>query len=221
MAATQRLPAAKAQRADVLPALQDPETRDRLHAVIREQQLTDEVIVEGTLDGALRHLRTGLLPRVMVLDISDAAAPIAEISAARAAAGPDVKLVVLGVVNDVTFFRDLLSAGATDYIVKPPSREALVAALEQARSHSVAGAEGRLGDVIVFIGSRGGVGTTTAAVSCAWLLAQVMGAQRLIAASDPVGHRGAEVGSPCARDPDVWRYAAQRSLRRQRFQLTR
>jgi pilus assembly protein CpaE len=170
MAATQA--AVRAQRAGVLAALQDPATRDRLHAVIREQQLADEVIVEGTLDGALRHLRSGLTPRVMVLDISDAAAPIAEISAARAAAGDEVKLVVLGAVNDVAFFRDLISAGATDYLVKPPTREALIAAVEPSRSHAVGGADSRLGDVIVFIGSRGGVGTTTAAVSCAWLLAQ-------------------------------------------------
>src|SRR5207248_10519514 len=32
--------------------------------------------------------------------------------------------------------------------------------------------QGRLGQVIGFTGSRGGVGTTTTAVSCAWLIAE-------------------------------------------------
>jgi pilus assembly protein CpaE len=73
-------------------------------------------------------------------------------------------------VNDVALFRDLLAAGATDYVVKPVSREALAAALEK-RSAATAGTGG-LGQVIAFIGSRGGVGTTMTAVSCAWTLAE-------------------------------------------------
>src|SRR5437763_16908776 len=44
---------------------------------------------------------------------------IAVISAARAVGGADLKLVVLGTVNDVALFRNLLSAGASDYLVKP------------------------------------------------------------------------------------------------------
>src|SRR5581483_7993849 len=83
--------------------------------------------------------------------------------------GPDLKLIALGTVNDVGLFRDLLSAGANDYLVKPPSREALTGSLE--KGHPGGGAGG-LGEVLAFIGTRGGVGTTTAAVSCAWLLAE-------------------------------------------------
>ncbi len=37
---------------------------------------------------------------------------------------------------------------------------------------SAAAGDGGLGQVIVFVGSRGGVGTTTTAVGCAWLLAE-------------------------------------------------
>src|SRR5438067_11702481 len=88
---------------------------------------------------------------------------IAEISAARAVGGADLKLVVLGTVNDVALFRDLLSAGASDYLVKPSTREALAAVLEWT---SVGTTPDGLGQVIMFIGSRGGVGATTSAVSC-------------------------------------------------------
>jgi len=38
-------------------------------------------------------------------------------------------------------------------------------------------ADGGLGQVVVFVGSRGGVGTTTTAVGCAWLLAEDRGEQ--------------------------------------------
>ncbi len=68
-------------------------------------------------------------------------------------------------------FRDLLAAGANDYLVKPPSRESL-ASVREKRNAGGGGGVGGLGQVIAFIGSRGGVGTTTNAVSCAWLLAE-------------------------------------------------
>jgi pilus assembly protein CpaE len=158
-------------REGVLAVLHDQGTLDRVQGVIRELQLDDELVMEGTLDSALRRVREGLAPRVMILDLGESAAPIAEVSAARAVAGTDVKLLVLGAVNDVGMYRDLLAAGASDYMVKPPNREALAAGLEK-RSAASGEGSGGLGQVVVFTGSRGGVGTTTTAVACAWLLAE-------------------------------------------------
>jgi pilus assembly protein CpaE len=164
--------APRAERAGVLAILQDEATLERVQGVIREQQLNDELIVENTLDAALRRIHAGLAPRLLLLDISETSAPIAEVSAARAVGGREVKLVALGTVNDVTLFRDLISAGASDYLVKPASREAFATALARPAHEAANDAEGGLGQIIVFLGSRGGVGTTTAAVSCAWLLAE-------------------------------------------------
>jgi pilus assembly protein CpaE len=65
----------------------------------------------------------------------------------------------------------MVSAGATDYLVKPPAREQLAAIFEKNAGGGGGGAGG-LGQVVAFMGSRGGVGTTTAAVSLAWLLAE-------------------------------------------------
>jgi pilus assembly protein CpaE len=154
----------------ILAVLQDQATLDRLQGVIRELQLEDELVVTDTLDAALRRIRTGQTPRLLVLDLADLPAPITEVGAARAVGGPDLEVLALGSVNDVTLYRDLLSAGATDYLIKPPSREALAAILEKKRTAT--GADGKPGQLIAFFGSRGGVGTTTAAVACAWMLAE-------------------------------------------------
>jgi len=160
--------ALKPEREGILAVLHEPSTIDRIQGVIRELQLDDELSVTDTLDAALRRIRSGSTPRILLIDVGDSTAPIAEVSAARAVGGADLKLVVLGTVNDVSLFRDLLSAGASDYLVKPSTREALTAVLEKT---SVGTTPDGLGQVIVFIGSRGGVGATTAAVSCAWLMA--------------------------------------------------
>jgi pilus assembly protein CpaE len=90
------------------------------------------------------------------LFFSDSVAPIEELSAARAIGGAELKILALGSVNDVLLFRDLRDAGATDYLVKPVSQEALTAALEN--DYAAARDGGGFGQVVAFIGSRGGVG---------------------------------------------------------------
>jgi pilus assembly protein CpaE len=158
-------------REGVVAVVQDQSTLDAIQGALRDMRLDDRLEFETTLDGALQRLRSGNAPRVLVLDVTDSTAPIAEISAARNTGGNDFKIVAIGAVNDVALFRDLLSAGANDYLVKPASREALGAAFVKRTMNSDGGGD-ELGRIIAFIGSRGGVGTTTTAVSCAWLLAE-------------------------------------------------
>ena len=174
MRASRSSAALKPERAGVLAVVQEQQTADRLQGICRDMQLDDELVILDTVDAALRRIRSGSIPRVLLFDLADSAAPIAEISAARTVGGAELKIVALGALNDVALFRDLLSAGANDYLVKPPTRETLSAALEK-RSHAPGTAADGLGQVIVFTGSRGGVGTTTTAVSCAWLIAEERG----------------------------------------------
>jgi pilus assembly protein CpaE len=174
MRASRSAAASKPEREGILAVMQQQPMLDRVQELIRELQLDDELVVSETLDAALRRIRSGYLPRVLLLDLADAAAPIAEVSSARTVGGTELKLVALGNVNDVTLFRDLLAAGCNDYLVKPATREALAAVLEKGSAAAVKG-DGGLGQVVVFVGSRGGVGTTTTAVSCAWLLAEERG----------------------------------------------
>jgi pilus assembly protein CpaE len=164
--------ARKPDRDGILGVLQDQPTLDRVQAIIRELQLDDDLTLEPTLDAALRRIRGGASPRVLIVDLSDSTAPIAELSAARSVGGADLRILALGTVNDVGLFRDLLAAGASDYLVKPISREALAIGLEKQSASASGGPGGGLGQVVAFIGSRGGVGTTTAAIGCAWMLSE-------------------------------------------------
>jgi pilus assembly protein CpaE len=174
MRASRSAAAAKSEREGILAVMQQQPMLDRVQEMIRELQLDDELVVADTLDAALRRIRSGYSPRVLLLDLAEASAPIAEVSSARTVGGAELKLIAVGNVNDVSLFRDLLAAGCNDYLVKPATREVLAAALEKGSATAAAG-DGGLGQVIVFVGSRGGVGTTTTAVSCAWLLAEERG----------------------------------------------
>src|SRR5579862_4546321 len=152
-------PKGKIERVGIVAIVHDQGTLDRIQGVIRELQLDDELSFEATLDAALRRIHEGSMPRVLVIDLSDSPAPISELSAARAVGGAELKILALGTVNDVGLYRDMIAAGATDYLVKPPGREQLTAIFEK---NGGRGNSGGLGQVIAFLGSRGGVGTTTA-----------------------------------------------------------
>jgi len=158
------------EREGVVAVAHDQATLDAIQGALREVRLDERLVFEATLDSALPRLREGAGPRVFVLDISDSTAPIAEISAARNTGGSELKIVVIGSINDVGLYRDLLSSGANDYLVKPVRRDALGAMLVKRDTPGEGGDD--LGQVVAFVGSRGGVGTTTTAVSCAWILAE-------------------------------------------------
>ena len=123
--------AKKPDREGIIAILQDQPTLDRVQGSIRDLQLDDELTLEPTLESALRKIREGSAPRILVLDLSESTSPIAELSAARSVGGSDLKVLALGTVNDVSLFRDLLAAGASDYLVKPLSREALALGLQK------------------------------------------------------------------------------------------
>src|SRR5205085_11644118 len=93
-AATAASPAVakKPDREGIVAVLQDQPTLDRVQGIIRELQLDDELNLEPTLDAALRRIREGGNPRVLILDLSDSTAPIAELSAARSVGGADLKV---------------------------------------------------------------------------------------------------------------------------------
>jgi len=72
--------APKSDRAGVLAVVQDQPMADRLQGLMHELQLDDELVISETLDAALRRIRSGYAPRVLLLDLADSAAPIAEVN---------------------------------------------------------------------------------------------------------------------------------------------
>jgi pilus assembly protein CpaE len=193
----QRSAARQFERHGVAAVLNDQTALDRVHGITC--QLDEELIVEPTLDALVNRIQDGYRPRVLILDLSDSVAPIEELRAARTIGGAELKILIFGAVNDVLLFRDLRSAGATDYLVKPVSEEALTAAL--GNDYAAAGNGQGFGQVVAFVGSRGGVGTTTAVVSCAWLLGEKR--QKRIALVDLDLHFGT-VALKLDTDPGSW-----------------
>ena len=68
--------ALKPDREGILAVLYEQSTIDRIQDAIRELQLDDEFTVTDTLDAALRRIRSGAAPRILLVDLGESAAPI-------------------------------------------------------------------------------------------------------------------------------------------------
>lgn len=167
LALARRRPAAA--RHDVLAFVADAETRQAVGSAFGAAGL-NAAVLDGGLDAALKQVEPESGATVIVVDIAGAAAPVPDIAALAAAADPGTRLVAIGAVNDIALYRDLVGAGAADYLVKPVDPALLLAAVAERQPDAKAGGAAA-GRVSAIVGVRGGVGATTVAVNLAWLLA--------------------------------------------------
>jgi pilus assembly protein CpaE len=129
-------------------------------------------VQQGGPDLFAQMLEQAAPPKFSILDIDGQADPAGAISRLISLCGPDSKIAALGSANDVTLYRQMIAAGAIDYLVKPLSLETVNQVMTLALRGGTAGRlETTEAKIIVVIGTRGGVGATTIAVNTAWLMA--------------------------------------------------
>jgi pilus assembly protein CpaE len=124
----------------------------------------------GGITAAIEAYRASPTPNVIILETDgrrDSILPGLDQLADYCDAG--TRVVVAGRTNDVTFYRELLRRGVSDYIITP------VGTLDVVRSvcglFSAPDAK-PVGRVIAIVGAKGGVGASTVAHNIAWSVAR-------------------------------------------------
>lgn len=123
----------------------------------------------GGLAAALETFRDSPTPNLIVIETrSQREDLIVGLEELAEYCDSGTKVVVVGHVNDILLYRDLMSRGVSDYLVAPLS----VINFIQAVSDLYAGQDGTtLGRVIAVIGAKGGSGSSTVAHNLAWTIA--------------------------------------------------
>lgn len=163
----------KPAKARPFAAFVDDESREMVAQVADELGIDNSAVATGGIADAIRRLANVPTPELLVVDISGADEPMAEIGALADVCDEGTRVLAVGDVNDIALYRALVAFGVHDYMVKPIDRGMLAASLTKARNgpETAEPAGETIGRVVAVVGSRGGVGATTVAVNLAWMLA--------------------------------------------------
>ncbi len=149
----------------------DDVTREAVSRAVAQLGWSNAKVRAGGLDVARRSIDITSPPGLVLVDLSDAGEPVEGMHELAQLCGPATRFLAIGSINDVSLYRQLVGLGVADYLVKPVSSEVLCEAFTAAmRSNAQANAD-RTTQLFAFVGARGGVGSTTLAISTAWLLA--------------------------------------------------
>lgn len=137
---------------------------------------------DGGMEGAIATFQTAPTPNLMVLETVETREQVlANLDRLADICDPGTKVIVVGHVNDVVLYRELLKRGVSEYLVQPFHAIDFVRALAEIYGGEKATPIGRL---IGFFGARGGIGTSTICHNIAAATAKVFQREVVIADLD-------------------------------------
>src|SRR5215216_6011081 len=80
-------------------------------------------IRRGTIRNAIRMLETDTELSALVADISEIDDPFTELERLASVCPPDVQVALIGESREITFYRELMELGLTEYLPKPLTRD--------------------------------------------------------------------------------------------------
>ncbi|MCK1324681.1 MULTISPECIES: pilus assembly protein CpaE [unclassified Bradyrhizobium] len=130
-------------------------------------------IRRGTIRNAIRMLETDTDLFALVADISGIDDPFTELERLSGVCPPDVRVAVIGDNREITFYRELLELGLTEYLPRPLTRDMVLDKLRPKLLGDVAANHiDRGGHVVSICGAQGGAGATSIAINLALQLAE-------------------------------------------------
>ncbi|MEQ1768430.1 MAG: AAA family ATPase [Devosia sp.] len=148
------------------------QTAQLVESAVHDRRMSKVALTthNGGLEGAVESYKSNPTPNLIIIETS---LPPAEIpgSLERLAEVCDAstRLIVLGHVNDVLLYRELIRSGVSEYLVLPTSAQAIVNAISD-----LFAAEGAapIGRTVGFVAAKGGAGASTVAHNVAWAISQ-------------------------------------------------
>jgi pilus assembly protein CpaE len=167
------------------------QTAELIEQAVQDRRMSKVALTthNGGIEGAVESYKSNPTPNLIIVetslppdDIPGALDRLAEVCDAA------TRLIVLGHVNDVVLYRELIRSGVSEYLVLPTGAQALVNAISDLFASEGAAPIGR---TIGFISAKGGAGASTVAHNVAWAISQHLRQDVLILDMDlPFGTAG-------------------------------
>ncbi len=124
----------------------------------------------GGIPAAIAYLRSNPTPNLLIIESAASAAQVlTEIDALAEHCDEHVQVMMIGAVNDISLYRQLVARGVSEYIVPPLQPLQMIRSISNLFTDPDAPFVGRQ---ISVVGAKGGVGASTIAHNLAWALAE-------------------------------------------------
>ncbi len=136
----------------------------------------------GGLTAAIAHYQQASTPNLVIVEsrASDREL-LAGLDRLAEVCDAGTKVMVIGHANDITFFRELMRRGVSEYMLAPVDPVSLIASISDIYGES---SSAKLGQVYAFIGAKGGVGSSTLAHNVGWMIARRLSSDVVVADMD-------------------------------------
>src|SRR5947207_3279311 len=135
----------------------------------------------GGMAAATQAYRTVPTPNVVILETQGDSDFLAGLDKLAAVCDARTRVIVIGNLNDVALYRQLVRRGVSDYMITPIGTIDVVRAICGLFSSSEASAIGR---IIAIVGAKGGVGASAVAHNVAWAMARDLALDSVVADLD-------------------------------------
>src|ERR1700742_4694033 len=135
----------------------------------------------GGMTAAVEAYRSAPTPNVIVLEADVRNDILAGLDQLATVCDPGTRVVVIGRINDVPLYRELVRRGASDYLIAPVTTIDVVRSICNLFSAPEAKSVGR---IIAVVGAKGGVGASTVPHNVAWAIARDLAMDSVVADLD-------------------------------------
>lgn len=147
-------------------------------AADRRLAKTHVTIHMGGLPKAIDHFQSAATPNLIIIEaLEGGPALFGQLGELSQVCDPSTKVIIIGRINDIALYRELVRQGVSEYIVKPRTPLQVIKSIAALYTDPSAPP---IGKTICFVGARGGVGSSTIAHNVAWCVAEEHGSDTVI-----------------------------------------
>jgi pilus assembly protein CpaE len=193
----QELVPAQAEVHDIVPAkarpiprisiqafCEDAKTAEVLQAARADRRLAKShvSVYMGGAPAAVAHYLESPTPNLIIVETTlPRNQMLAELDRLAECCDAGTKVVVIGHMNDVVLYRELLKRGVSEYLIAPVAPMQLIESLSGLYNNPDTDP---VGNVMAFIGAKGGVGSSTVCHNAAWAMSEILKADVVVADLD-------------------------------------
>lgn len=178
-------------RVNIQAFCEDQDTAAMIEKASQDRRLSKaHVTVQmGGAQAAVAFYKNASTPNLVIIEsLLDRTDMLGELDRLAEVCDPGTKVVVVGHVNDVLLYRELLRRGVSEYVVAPVK---VLQIIESISAIYTDPETGPVGQVIAFLGAKGGSGSSTVCHNTAFAIASALKSDVVIADFDlPFGTAG-------------------------------